>query len=124
MREVMTKAPYTIGVEQKLTLAHRIMTEHGIRHLPVLRGGKLAGVLSQRDLYFLERVEGVDAAVDVIADAMSPDVYVTTEDEDVAAVARTMAERKLGCAVVVDHGHVVGIFTVVDALRVLAHALA
>lgn len=124
MRDVMTATPHTIGVEQKLALAHRMMTEHGVRHLPVLRAGRLAGVLSQRDLYFLERIEGVDASVDVISDAMSPDVFITTEDAEVAEVARTMAERKYGCAVVVDQDRVVGIFTVIDALRVLAHALA
>src|SRR5690606_17469275 len=39
--EVMTVCPHTIGSDQKLAKAHQIMRELGIRHLPVLRGGKL-----------------------------------------------------------------------------------
>jgi acetoin utilization protein AcuB len=46
----MTSHPHTIGVDQPLSLAHKIMTEFRIRHLPVLDGGKLVGVISDRDL--------------------------------------------------------------------------
>jgi acetoin utilization protein AcuB len=86
----------------------------------VLRAGKLVGVLSQRDLYFVESVAGVEATVDTVADAMSADVYTVAPSERLADVVTAMAQHRYGCAVVVDRGHVVGIFTVTDALRVLA----
>ncbi len=121
--DLMTATPLTIGTDQKLSRAHEVMREHQIRHLPVLRGGKLVGVLSQRDLYFLESVAGVDVNIDEVADAMSTDVYTTYPEATLREVARVMSEQKYGCAVVVDHGRVVGIFTVTDAVRHLADTL-
>ena len=122
--EVMTRAPHTIGRDQRLARAHDIMREHGLRHLPVLDGGKLVGVLSQRDLYFVEALAGVDQRLDPVAEAMASEVYVVAPGECVADVARTMGQHKYGCAVVVDQGHVVGIFTATDALALLAKAMS
>ncbi|MBX3232484.1 MAG: CBS domain-containing protein [Labilithrix sp.] len=122
--EVMTPAPYTIGSDQKLSVAHRKMKDNALRHLPVLRAGKLVGVLSQRDLYFVESMAGVDVDIDVIADAMTSDVYTTAPDAALCDVAAVMAEKKYGCAVVVDRDRVVGVFTVTDAVRQLADGLA
>jgi CBS domain-containing protein len=50
---------------------------------------------------------------------MSRDPYTTTPSAPLEEVARDMADRKYGSAVVVDHGKVVGLFTTVDALRAL-----
>jgi len=122
--DVMTASPHTIGSEQKLSVAHRMMVEHELRHLPVLRAGKLVGVISQRDLYFLESMAGVDADIDLIADAMTPDVYSTSPDASLRDVVHAMSEHKYGCAVVVEAGRVTGVFTATDALRELADALA
>lgn len=124
IRTVMSEAPHTIGSDQKLSAAHKMMRDHRLRHLPVMRGGQLVGVLSQRDLYFLESMAGVDIDLDVVADAMTPDVYTTAPEAPIHDVVETMAKQRFGCAVVVDHGHVAGIFTVTDALRHLAHILA
>lgn len=118
--EVMTRAPHTVGRDQKLALAHDLMRKYALRHLPVLDGGKLVGVLSQRDLYFLETLGGVDERVDKVSEAMATEVYCVAPGEHVSDVARTMGEHKYGCAVIVDGGHVVGIFTATDALFLLA----
>jgi len=124
IRQVMTPAPYTIGSDQKLSVAHQIMREHQLRHLPVLRAGNLVGVLSQRDLYFLESLAGVDVDIDCVADAMTQEVYAVHPDDALRDVARIMANRKYGCAVVMERGRLLGIFTATDALRHLADALA
>ncbi|MEO8798723.1 MAG: CBS domain-containing protein, partial [Polyangiaceae bacterium] len=71
----MSKMPCSIARDQTLLDAHRIMTEQHVRHLPVLEQGKLVGLLSQRDLYFLESVEGVDLATEQVSEAMSQDVF-------------------------------------------------
>src|SRR5438445_10574856 len=48
--EVMTKDPVTVGPGTSLREAAKVMADKWIRHLPVLDGGKLVGILSQRDL--------------------------------------------------------------------------
>jgi CBS domain-containing protein len=48
--EVMTKDLVTVGPGTSLREAAKVMADRWIRHLPVLDGGKLVGVLSQRDL--------------------------------------------------------------------------
>ncbi len=120
----MAEAPHSVGSDQTLSVAHKIMREHHVRHLPVLRAGKLVGVLSERDLFFLESVAGVDIAIDSVTDAMVHDVYTVHPDDDLRDVARIMSDRKYGCAVVMENGRLIGIFTTTDALRHLAESLA
>jgi CBS domain-containing protein len=48
--EAMTKDPVTVGPQTSLREAAKIMADRWIRHLPVMDGGKLVGVISQRDL--------------------------------------------------------------------------
>jgi CBS domain-containing protein len=119
----MTPQPVTIGRGQTLEVAHQMMREHGVRHLPVLERGQLVGMLSQRDLYFLETIAGVELAEDRVDDAMSTDTYAVGPDEVVEHVADVMADRRLGSAVVIERDRVIGIFTATDALRLLSGTL-
>lgn len=117
---LMTPQPLTIGRQQSLTTAHRLMRDHRVRHLPVLEHGELIGVVSQRDLYFLETIRGVDLDDDLVEDAMTTDTYAVEPDAPISAVAKHMARYRYGCAVVVERGKVVGIFTATDALRLVS----
>jgi acetoin utilization protein AcuB len=85
----------------------------------VLDGGKLVGILSQRDLFFTESLHDVDAMTVPVEDAMSTEVYVVAPEKPLGEVAARMVECKYGSAVVVRDGQVIGIFTTTDALRVL-----
>jgi len=118
--DVMSTQPHTIGRDQTLGVAHRMMREHGIRHLPVLVRGKVVGIVSQRDLYFLETIAGVDFNLDIVEDAMTPTAYTVGPRTSLEKVARKMAKDRLGSAVVVANGRVVGIFTATDALKLIA----
>lgn len=117
---IMTPQPVTIGRKESLTTAHRLMRTHGVRHLPVLEHGDLVGILSQRDLLFLETIRGVDADTDIVEDAMTTDTYSVAPDTPIATVAKQMARKRYGCAVVMERGRVAGIFTATDALRIVA----
>jgi acetoin utilization protein AcuB len=116
----MSVSPVVIGVGDTLAAAHRVMRERGVRHLPVLDAGRLVGVVSQGDLVLAESVAGVDPATDSVREAMSGDPYAVPPGAPLEEVAATMAERRLGSAIVVDRGVVIGVFTTVDALRALA----
>jgi acetoin utilization protein AcuB len=124
VRDYMSATVHSVGCEQTLTAAHEVMREHAIRHLPVLEGGKLAGVLSLRDLHLIQTLPGTDPRTITVDEAMTDDIYTVDPADELQQVAREMAIRKIGSAVVVNHRHqVVGIFTTTDALRALADAL-
>ncbi|MBK6461283.1 MAG: CBS domain-containing protein [Myxococcales bacterium] len=116
----MSTSPHTIGAEQTIAMAAKVMAEHRIRHLPVLHGGKVVGMLSQRDVNVIETLKDVDPNVVTVEDAMSGSPYVTDAETPLTVVAAEMAEHKYGSAIVMQANHVVGVFTTVDACRVLA----
>lgn len=119
----MTLNPAVITSGHTLAQAHQVMRERNIRHLPVVDEGRLVGVVSQRDLYLLETLKGVDPSAEKVGEAMSPDPFAVGPDAPLDEVALAMAEHKYGSAVVLDQGVVIGLFTSVDALRALAAVL-
>lgn len=121
IRHHMTDHPHTIGADQPITEAERRMREHHIRHLPVLEGGALVGVISDRDVRLAESLAGGKSVQ--VSDAMSSESYAVTPDADTADVVAHMARHRLGSAVVMEGPKVVGIFTTTDALQMLARAL-
>ena len=121
--DYMTRSPHSIGLDQPLSQAHKLMREHHIRHLPVLSGGRLVGILSDRDLAFVEALRDVDPSRVTVEDAMTAMPYSITQSTPLAKVAREMAEHRYGSAVIMEESHVIGVFTTTDALRALADAL-
>ncbi len=119
----MTRSPITVDKTTSLAEALKIMEEHGFRHLPVVESDKLLGVVSERELRCLENMEGFNSAHCTVEDFTLGPTYAVAPDSPVREVARVMAERKLGSAVVVEGDKVVGMFTTIDALRVLASVL-
>lgn len=123
IQKYMSTCPQTVGAEQVLSKAQELQREHGFRHLPVLQGGKLVGLISDRDISLVETLKGVDPAEVIVADAMSQEVFTVSPDAALDEVVSEMAEKKYGSAVVVQNQKVVGIFTTVDVCRALAELL-
>ena len=119
VRRVMTLSPRTIAIGHHVAAAWALMQQHRIRHLPVLDGDKVVGVLSDRDLRMLQSLRGVDPSDITVRETMQPTPYVVGPDTPLGEVAHTMAVRRIGSAVVMEAGEVVGIFTTTDALLVL-----
>jgi acetoin utilization protein AcuB len=117
----MTAAPHSIGVDQ--ALAHAFLRKHSIRHLPVLSGGTLVGILTERDLSLIEALGGTDTNRTTVEEVMTTSVYAVTPETPLDEVATMMSEKKYGSAVVMRKGKVLGIFTTVDACRALAEIL-
>jgi acetoin utilization protein AcuB len=117
----MTAAPVCVQLDADLEDAVKLMQEHGIRHLPVMDGDDLTGVVTDRDLAMIESLLPEDWEQICVAEAMTPEPYTVTPDAPLWEVAKHMAREKFGCAVVTnDEGAVVGLFTTTDALRVLS----
>ena len=123
IRKYMSTFPHSIGLDQTLAHAHAMMRQHAIRHLPVLSGGTLVGLLSERDLHLIETLRDVDVHTVTVEEAMSGDVYSVSPEAPLDEVVDTMEQRKLGCTVVMQNHHVVGIFTTVDVCRALSELL-
>jgi acetoin utilization protein AcuB len=123
IQKYMTTCPHTIGRDQPMAAAHRLMREYRIRHLPVLDAGRIVGVVSDRDLSFIETLLDVDPRKVMVEEAMSAEPYVVAPDSALDDVVSTMAARKYGSAIVAEHGKVVGIFTTVDACTAFAEHL-
>jgi acetoin utilization protein AcuB len=124
IKKYMTTDVQTIGDDQPMAVAHRMMREQHIRHLPVLHQGKLVGIVTDRDLHLVETLQDVDPKQVSVSEAMTPEPYVVSPDASLDEVVSTMAAKKYGSAVVSDHGHVVGIFTTVDACSAFAELLS
>ena len=121
--EYMTPSPHSVGLNQTLATAHAIMQKHQGRHLPVLEGGKLVGIVTQRDLYLIETFNDVVADEVPVEDAMTMDVYCVEPQDSLSSVVEHMASQKIGCAVVMDHTKVIGLFTTTDAMQALVTLL-
>jgi acetoin utilization protein AcuB len=119
----MTPAPQTIGPTRSLAVARRMMQEHGIRHLPVLDGGRIVGLLSERDLFLVESLPNVNPTDVRVEEAMVQEVFTVQPDTPIGEVVEQMIARKLGSAVVCDDDRVVGVFTTIDALGALHELL-
>jgi acetoin utilization protein AcuB len=105
-----------------LNVAKDVMAKYGIRHLPVLEGGQLVGVISERDVAFIGAVRDDGVGELTVGEAMSAEVYTVGPEELLRTAVANMARHRYGSAIVVDGNQVVGVFTTVDALHAL-HAL-
>ena len=118
--QFMSAEPRTIEKDEPLVAAHRLMQSHRIRHLPVVHGGRLVGVVSERDLYLLETVKSVDPRKEPVEEAMTAFPFTVPRTACIGDVAAQMWQHRYGSALVMEEGKLVGIFTRADALRALA----
>ena len=123
VQKYMTYVPKSIGFDQTIAQASEFMKKLHLRHLPVLNGGKLVGILTDRDIKLVLSFKDVDAETLTVEEAYTPDPYITKPDAPLNEVVAVMAERKYGCALVVDNGKLVGIFTETDAYKALSELL-
>lgn len=124
VQDYMTPSPHTIGASLSLSDAANMMKAHKIRHLPVLDGNSLVGIVSDRDVQMVKSMDAVDADEVPIEEAMSQSPYTISATTPLEVVARHMAKHKLGSAVIVNANQkVIGVFTVTDGMRALADML-
>ena len=123
IQKYMTTSPHSIGIDQSLLVAHRMMHEHKIRHLPVLTAGRLVGMVTERDLGLIESLVGIDPNKVTVEEAMSTSVYSVNPETPLDEVVSEMSLHKYGSAVVMSNEKVVGIFTTVDVCHALSELL-
>jgi acetoin utilization protein AcuB len=115
--EFMTLLPASADEDLLLADAEERMRLDNIRHLVVVGDGHIVGVLSSRDIGLALSMPGSDPKKLKVKDAMSEQPFVCRPDSTLAEVCLMMEAHRWGCAIVVDHDEVVGVFTTTDALR-------
>lgn len=120
--EFMTPLPHTVGSEQTITFAQEMMQRYGIRHLPVLHGGELNGIVSDRDLGMIAGLNEVNPDVITVEEAMTQEAYTVSKDTSLVDVLKQMLENKYGSVVVVEGTKIIGIFTTHDSLKLLVES--
>jgi acetoin utilization protein AcuB len=130
----MTPTPATITPRTTIAEAWDLMRDLDIRHLPVVDGEALVGMLSDRDLGSLDvgrllTEEGADVLRRQLArpvvQTMSTDVVVAEPETEVSDLVTLFLEHKVGAIPVVipDTRQIVGIVSYIDVLRVLQDVL-
>jgi acetoin utilization protein AcuB len=115
----MSRGPYSVSSTESLERARTLMDRHAIRHLPVVDGIELVGLLSERDLAVVESIPGVMTANIEIARVMRPALSVSA-NMPIDEALDLMTEQRSDSVVVRDGTGIVGIFTTTDALVALA----
>jgi acetoin utilization protein AcuB len=128
VRDSMTRKVVTVGAEASAAEALALCRESRIRHLPVLEGGRLVGIISDRDLRSAAPALGDPARVEAlgrirVADEMVRDVATVHPEDPIEDAAVAMYERKIGCLPVVDGDDLAGIVTSSDVLRAFVRLL-
>lgn len=130
VRDLMTTSVRTLGWNDKLSVADTLMRTERIRHLPVVdENGRLAGIVSQRDLFFSALVQAMgygSASHDrmlstiFVKEVMTEIVVTTTPETLVTAAAGVMVERKIGCLPVIEGDALIGILSESDIVSAVA----
>lgn len=117
VEKIMKEAPITVREDGTLAQALDIMVWGDVRHLPVMRGDALLGVLSERDITRRYSDIGHFAAGGETAGAVMSSPPVTVGPNDgVDAAIKLVVEHAISCLPVVDRGRLVGIVTRRDLL--------
>ena len=129
VQDIMTTPALTVGLDMPVLEARQVMERQRIRHLPVTDGGRLMGIVTDRDIrlnlpypatslsvwevnYLIARL--------TVGSVMRRAVITVDPQRDAAEAARIMLDHKIGALPVVDGGVVVGIVTETDMLRAFA----
>jgi acetoin utilization protein AcuB len=116
-KDVMTKGVVKIDLQATAAEASTLMKHHGIHHLLVYDGRKMAGILSARDLE--QAPSGMKKRALAIGDVMSRRVVTAEADAPVPRLANLVRGHAIGCVVVTDRGRAVGMITTADLLELL-----
>jgi acetoin utilization protein AcuB len=129
VKDWMTRSPITIHADASILEALHVLKEKDIRRLPVMRDGKLVGLVTERMLlgYSPGKASTLDAwevhallGKTPVTVAMNATPHTVSPDTDLAECAQIIHDRKLnGILVVEGPGELAGILTTTNALEAL-----
>jgi acetoin utilization protein AcuB len=124
----MTRKVFTASPDDSVTDAVKLMKEKGIKHIPVVKEGRLKGIISDRDIkeFSPSRATTLDMyelhyllATTKVKELMKTKVITTSPETPVEEAAMLMFDQGVGCLPVLEGGILVGIISDRDIFRVL-----
>lgn len=122
VHEVMTAAPQVVQASQPVHVVRDLMNKLAVRHLPVLIADELYGVVSKSDVDVACAAHPDPAKVPVGTICTGP-AFAVDQEARLDAVAFDLANKKVGSALVMKQGALVGIVTTTDVCRALGQQL-
>jgi acetoin utilization protein AcuB len=110
VRDHMSRKVVTLDPQSSVEEARTLLRRHRIRQVPVLREGRLVGIVSDRDL------RSANNAKRKISDVMTGKPFVISPIASVDEAARLLRTYKIGAVPVVEEGKLVGILSAADIL--------
>lgn len=117
VKELMTSEPATVGPEATLGEAARLLQEHNCGSLPVVEGGRLMGIVTDRDIVVRAIAAGKDPKTTKVSDVMSKSPATVGPNDTVAKAEQLMAEHQVRRLPVVEDGHLEGIIVIGQIAR-------
>lgn len=120
VRSKMTINPYTVSPSQSVIDAQELIAKHGVKRLPVVKNGKLVGLVTSRDIsrYSPSKATSLSMgeisyllAKTKISSIMTKDPITISPDSLLEEAATLMRDNDIGCLPVVEGDKVVGIIT-------------
>lgn len=133
VRDVMTKEIIALSPDQHLRAVDDLMKIAGIRHIPVVKEGRLVGIVSQRDLYqaALSSVLQFPASAArgwlehiAVAEVMTRQVVTAAPDWPIGRAVDAMLEHAIGSLPVVEGDTLIGLVTETTFLRLLGRMIS
>lgn len=126
-RDLMTDDPVVLDAQATLRSAAETLSTRDIRHLPVVDGSRVIGMLSDRDLYAVVWTEGgtdADKWRRSVHSVMNTNVVSAAPDATLTEVIDLLLENRIGAVPVIDEARddLLGIVSYVDVLRAIREA--
>lgn len=131
-RDYMTKNVVTVHPDDFLIDVRKRMLEEGMRHVPVVDDGKLAGIISLNTIRDAAPSKATDLSIHEIhyllskmriRDVMKKEVITCGPDDHVEDIAKIMQNKRIGAVPVVEQGRLLGVLTNDDMFRILMKIL-
>lgn len=120
VRDWMTRQPASIAPDCGIRRALALMESSGVRHLLVMDGDRLTGIVSNRDVRrLLDSAPWPVPLTEPVSRIMTEDPVTVPPDTPIGVAARLLLDGRIGALPVRDGDRVVGIFTTADALDAL-----
>jgi CBS domain-containing protein len=117
VREAMTTNPRAIGTTDSVVEAARVMRDEHVGSLPVVEDGRLAGMITDRDIAIRIVAEGADPESVKVGEIASRRLVTAEPDQDLDEARRLMAEHQVRRLPVVEGDELVGILAQADVTR-------